>query len=141
MIIRCHGSENGGGCREDGIVLGKPLLVQGTPPGRGHVSGEGVQFFRKAVRVEMFRVPLHRVSTTDTHYNIIIICTILYVWFTRVLNVVRLRYNKLLHISRTKRKQKLRNDSQNRRVVGRLTYNCGQAHWVYRGIYCTTWRG
>lgn len=75
VLIRCRGPENAGGCRENGIVLGKPLLVQGTPQGRGDVSGEGVQFFREAVRVEMLRVPLHRVSTTDTYYVTIICIT------------------------------------------------------------------
>jgi len=64
VLIRCRGSENAGRCREDGIVLGKPLHVQGTSTCRGDVSGKSVQFFRKAIRMEMFRVPLHRVSTT-----------------------------------------------------------------------------
>jgi len=62
ILIRCRGPENAGRCREGGIVVGKPLLMQGTPPGRSDVSGKGLQFFRKAIRVEMFRVPLHRVS-------------------------------------------------------------------------------
>lgn len=43
--------------------MGKPVHVQGAPPGRGHVPGQGVQLSREAVRMEMLRLPLHRVST------------------------------------------------------------------------------
>jgi len=55
--------------------------------------------------------------------------------YTRIDNVVRLRYNKLLHISRTKRKQKLRNDSQNLRVVGRLTRASVVKRTGYTAVY------
>jgi len=61
FVRRCRGPEIVGG-REDGLVVGEPVHVQGTPTGRRDVPRQSVQFFRKAVRMEMLRLPLHRVS-------------------------------------------------------------------------------
>lgn len=51
--------------------MGKSVLEQRTPTSRGDVSGEGVQLFGTANRMEMFYLSLHRVSTHDN--NIILL--------------------------------------------------------------------
>lgn len=62
-VPRCRRRREIFGRRTDGVFVGKPVHVQGAPPGRRHVPGQGVQLSREAVRMEMFRLPFHRVST------------------------------------------------------------------------------
>lgn len=62
-VPRCRRRREIFGRRTDGVFVGKPVHVQGAPAGRRHVPGQGVQLPREAVRMEMLRLPLHRVST------------------------------------------------------------------------------
>lgn len=66
-VPRCRHRPEIFGRRTDGVFVGKPVHVQGAPPGRRHIPGQGVQFPRAAVRMEMLRLPFHRVSTHVVH--------------------------------------------------------------------------